>query len=73
MTAPAPALVKGWVTSDQAAEIAGITPASFRREVTRQPSLQAARAMLGPLACYREAAVYEWLAARPGKGRHGPR
>jgi hypothetical protein len=64
-----PALTAGWLTSDQAAELAGLTPASFRREVTRSAQLREARQMLGPLACYPERVVTAWLAGRPGKGR----
>jgi hypothetical protein len=63
-----PSLAKGWLTTDQAAELAGLTPAGFRKEVQRSAELSAVRAYLGPLACYPEAAVRAWIAGRPGKG-----
>lgn len=63
-----PALVKGWLTTEDAAYLAGLTPAGFRKEVQRSPELSAAKDHLGSLACYPEKAVRAWLEARPGKG-----
>lgn len=57
------------LTTSQAAKLAGITPASFRREVTRSAALQEARVMLdGRTPAYRREAVEAWIAGRPGRG-----
>jgi hypothetical protein len=72
MTSSRPGLSKGWVTSDEAAEMAGLSASGFRREVSRDEELKAARQMLGPLACYPESVIRWWAAGRPGKGRRKP-
>ena len=64
MATSSPQLAPGWLTGDQAAQLAGITPASFRKEVMRKPQLAASKQMLGPLACYPTKVVKAWLATR---------
>jgi hypothetical protein len=68
-TTDGPALVAGWVTSQEVADRMGITPSAFRSAVQRSPEMKAAQQMLGPLACFPTHVVEDWLASRPGRGR----
>lgn len=62
------------LTTAQAAKVAGITPAAFRREVIRERArgreLQAPRESWpdGRTPVYDEATVRQWLESRPGPG-----
>ncbi len=67
------------LTTAQAAELAGITPASFKREMSRER--ERGRDYRMPESAWPdrrsprwdEAAIRAWLASRPGPGRWGPR
>ena len=53
----------------EAAALAGMQPASWRRAVSRDPVLQAARVMLdGRTPAWPREVVETWLAGRPGQG-----
>lgn len=60
-----PRLTDPWLTTEQAAALAGVAPVTFRKAVQRSPVLRKGRAYLGPLACYSRPAVEAWMALRP--------
>ena len=60
------------LTTMQAAELVGLTPASFRAEMARARRRGCDLRRPGPDArtpLWDEAGLWEWLAARPGRGR----
>ena len=54
-----------WLTSTQAAELAGITPASFRKQAQRD---NLPREHVGMVAWYQREVIEAWLAGRQNKG-----
>ena len=62
MTDPTP--MPGWLTSTQAAELAGITPASFRKQAQRDGL---PREHVGMVAWYQREVIEAWLAKRSEK------
>lgn len=50
-----------WLTSTQAAELAGITPASFRKQAQRD---NLPREHVGMVAWYRREVIEAWLSKR---------
>ena len=64
------------ITTAEAAQIAGMTPASFRKAMMRdrQAGNPDCRVMLdGRTVLWSEAMVRGWLDGRPGRGRWGKR
>lgn len=62
-----------WITTAEAAELAGVKPPSWRGMVNRSADLQAGRRMRdGRTPVYDRAVVEEYVRTRPGRGRHGP-
>lgn len=60
------------LTTSEAADLAGLTPARFRSEVTRSPTLREAKVMLdGRTPAYPRRVVQKWIRSRPGKGAPG--
>ena len=51
----------GWLTSTQAAALAGLTPASFRKQAQRDGL---PREHVGMVAWYRAEVIEAWLASR---------
>lgn len=62
--------VRGGLTTDEAAELCGITPASFRKAMTRERrDGNDYRLTERPLVLWSEPKLRKWLAGRPGRGR----
>ena len=62
------------VPTSEAAEIAGMTPASFRKAMTLERRAgNDIRTRRGNPSLWSEAGVRKWLASRPGQGRRPSR